>query len=100
MRSALRSSVSVKAVSVIGVLLLYDGEHLAGCDLPAHSHRELTDHAVVRRGDGVLHLHRLEHEHRVTGVNSLTLLDGEAYDDPGHRREQRAAGDLVGGIGE
>ncbi len=49
---------------------------------------------------GVLHLHRLEHQHRVAGGDLLARLDGEAYDGAGHRREQRAARHLVGGVHE
>ena len=48
----------------------------------------------------MLHLHRLQHQHRVTRGDLLALLDHDLHDAAGHRREQRTAGHLLGRVEE
>ena len=59
-----------------------------------------ADHAGVRRADGVLHLHRLEDQHRLAGGDRGADLDGDADDGARHRREQRTARHRVGRVDE
>ena len=75
-------------------------QDLPGRDLRPGLDVDLGDRAVVRRGHGVLHLHRLEHEDDVAGGDLRPGLDRDPDDRAGHRREQRAARDRVGGVGE
>ena len=49
-----------------------------------------AEHAVGRRGDGVLHLHRLQPDQRLTGRDGVTDLRAEPDDVAGHGRHQRS----------
>ena len=94
----MRSSVSVKrGHSVCPSDYCQD---FPGRDLRAGLDVDLGDRAGVRRGHGVLHLHGLEHEDDVAGGDLRPGLDRDPDDRAGHRREQRAARDRVGGVGE
>src|SRR5438067_11285613 len=77
-RMARRSSCSARASAVIAwrsatgalpVALLVvagdHGDHLVDVDLAAHLHQDLGHRAVAAGADGVLHLHGLDHHHRV-----------------------------------
>ena len=68
------------------------GHHLTDLDV------DRLDHAVARRGEVVLHLHRLEDEERVAAPDALASPDverdddaGDVGDDESRRRARRTA---------
>ena len=77
-----------------------DGEHGADVDLLAGLHRQLGDDAGRRGVDLVLHLHRLQPQQRLAALDPIADGDDDAGHGAGHRGEQRAGGDVVGGVGE
>src|SRR5260221_7997180 len=58
---------------------------------------DFLHHAVCRRRDGVLHLHRLEHQKRVALRHPSTRLRHHLDDPAGHRRGERARTRVLGG---
>ena len=98
LRSAWRSSDSLKLL-VISVSSTTASTSPAATCAPGFTSISVT---VPGAGgpDGVLHLHRLEDEHRLAGLDLLALLDRDADDGAGHRRQQAAAGDRVGRVDE
>src|SRR3954447_23549713 len=71
------------------LFLRYDDEHGARLDLLTWLHPHLGDPAGRGRGDGVLHLHRLEHDERLPDGPLRAVLDENPHDRPGHRRDER-----------
>src|SRR3954468_15651637 len=71
------------------LFLRYDDEHGARLDLVTWLHTHLGDPAGHGRGDGVLHLHRLEHDERLPDGHLHAVLDENPHDRPGHRRDER-----------
>ena len=57
-----------------------------GIDLPVHRRQHLTDRPGIRGTDRGLHLHRLEHHQRLTGLDLITDRD---RDSNYHRRSRR-----------
>src|SRR3954454_7358111 len=57
------------------LFLRYDDEHRARLDLLTGLHPHLDDAARRRRGHGVFHLHRLEHDQRLPGRDVGPRLD-------------------------
>ena len=80
--------------------LLHYARTCSGGDLRAGLYVDLGDRAGVRRGHGVLHLHRLQDQHGVAGLDPCALLDHDLHDRARHRREQAAGGHRVGGVAE
>src|SRR3954468_6319335 len=74
------------------LFLRYDDEHRARLDLLTGLHPHLGDRARCRRGDGVLHLHRLQHDERLPSGDVRAGLDEHPHDRPGHGRDERARG--------
>src|SRR3954447_13473612 len=74
------------------LLLCHDDEHRARLDLLTGLHPHLGDRARCRRGDGVLHLHRLQHDQRLPSSDVRAGLDEHPHDRPGHGRDGRARG--------
>src|SRR3954470_20156910 len=72
------------------LFLRYDDEHRARLDLLTGLHPHLGDRARCRRGDGVLHLHRLQHDERLPSGDVRAGLDEHPHDRPGHGRDERA----------
>src|SRR5690606_27321797 len=52
---------------------------------------DFRHHAVMRRGDGVLHFHGLEHEQRLPLGNALVLGDADDLHQSGHGCAQAVA---------
>ena len=77
-----------------------DGEHGADLDLLSLRDRQFGHDAVGRGVDPVLHLHRLEPQDRLAGLHAVADRHRDPDDRAGHGREQRAGGDLVGGVDE
>ncbi len=102
LRSAWRSSDSLKLLLTLCLLrcFLDHCQDLTGGDLRTGLHVDLGHRARAGCPDGVLHLHRLEDEHRLPGLDLLALLDRDADDGAGHRRQQAAARDRVGRVDE
>src|SRR3954468_9839132 len=72
------------------LFLCYDDEHRARLDLLSGLHPHLRDRAGRRRGDGVLHLHRLEHDQSLSCGHVCARLDEHPHDRPRHGRDERA----------
>src|SRR5947209_11374978 len=72
--------------------LFHDGEHGARLDLLPGLHPHLGHAAGRRRVHAVLHLHRLEHDHRLPRGDGVAGSDEHAHDQPRHRGRQRAGG--------
>src|SRR4051794_41779677 len=70
------------------LFLRYDDEHGARLDLLPWLHSHLGDPAGRGRCDGVLHLHRLEHDERLPDGHLRAVLDENPHDRPGHRRDE------------
>ena len=66
-------------------------EHLVAAHLIADGDVERHD-AVVRRDDGVLHLHRLDRDDAVAGAHGRAVGDVHGDDGAGHRRAQLRVG--------
>ena len=47
-------------------------------------------------GDGLLHLHRLEHDDEVTGLDDGAAFDGDLHDRPLHRAGEAVTGRRCG----
>ena len=76
------------------------GEDGADVDLLAGVDVQFGEHAVGRRGDGVLHLHRLQPDHRLAGGDRVADRGADPDDRAGHRRQQRTLRDGGVRIGE
>ena len=101
LRSSWRSSVSVNVAHACSSSSFVNyGQDLAGRDLRPGLDVELGDRAVGRRGDGVLHLHGLEHEHDVARLTSSPSATATLTTVPGIGASRLAARHRVGGIGE
>src|SRR5439155_16174384 len=72
-----------------GRRLLDDGDRVARVDSPALGHVQLLDLAGGRRGDLVLHLHRLDHADQGALVDLGALLHGHLEHGALKRRDQR-----------
>src|SRR5919106_4063983 len=70
--------------------LLDDGDGVAGGDRAALGDGQLLDGARARRGDLVLHLHRLDHADERALVNLGALLDSDLEHCPLKRRDDGA----------
>src|SRR3954471_18121059 len=68
----------------------YDDEHRARLHLLSGLHPHLGDRAGRRRGDGVLYLHRLEHDQSLSGSHPCARFDEHPHDRPRHRSDERA----------
>src|SRR5712691_2194492 len=63
----------------------------AGGDRLADLDGKLADDAVLVRGERLLHLHRLEHDHRLACRDALALGRDDLDDRALHRADQRVA---------
>src|SRR5690554_7447374 len=72
---------------------LHDVEQqVTGCDGCADGRVQARDNAVLVRGEGLLHLHGLEHEYEVSLDDLVSLGDRELDDGCLHGRFHRVAG--------
>src|SRR4030095_2955447 len=68
--------------TLIEASLLQHGDYVAFLDSLPLLHPDLLDRAGARRLDGDLHLHRLEHDHRVAGRHPVARLRRDLEDHP------------------
>ena len=73
------------------IALLDDDDDVARADRLAGGDLDLGDGAGLVGGDVVLHLHRLEHAHGLTGLDRLTDLHEHLHDGALHRDGDPAA---------
>src|SRR5579859_3691339 len=76
---------------------LNDQQHSVALDGGSGAGPQVTNHAVDRRGEHMLHLHRFEHEQPGTCGDLLTLGDVDGDDGAGHRCGHRPGGALLAG---
>ncbi len=72
-----------------GALLPVNHQQVLGVDLAAGADQHLGDGAVALGVERGFHLHRLDGEEHVAGLDVLAGLDGERRDDARHRRRRR-----------
>src|SRR5437764_1301816 len=70
--------------------LLDDDQHVAGAHRVTGRDADLLHGAAPLGVDVVLHLHRLEHEQRLAGLDGVTLRDEHLHDRALHRRADGA----------
>ena len=75
-------------------------EDLAGADLLPRLGPEFGQHAVGGRADGLLHLHRLQHQDRLARGDHRAGFGQHPQDQAGHRGQQRPGGRQLGRIAE
>ena len=92
-RSELSSVIKTTRVTPRAERLLQLGEDGALGDGGAGFDREAGDDAGLVRVDGVLHLHRLEHDDQVPGGHCLAFLHGDLH----HRALHRGGDGVTGG---
>src|SRR5690606_28730497 len=68
-------------------------QHLTLADRVADRARQTGNRARLVRRDRVFHLHRLEHDHQLAGLDLLAVLHRQLDDRPLHRCGHRVAGD-------
>ena len=76
--------------------LAHLGEYGPSWDEGALLERERVDHPGVGCCDGLLHLHRLEHEEELSLLDFLALIDEHFHDRTGHRGCEAGGGIGVG----
>src|SRR5690348_2160544 len=99
--SAARSAAS--AVMSAGTSLFSRFEYrkdLAGADLLPRLGPEFGQHAAGGRADGLLHLHRLQHQDRLARGDYRAGFGQHPQDQAGHRGQQRPGGRQLGRIAE
>src|SRR5918995_2908782 len=105
MRSAISPRLAINSFW-IGILLADDHKGLIELDRLGIGDEDLLDHSAARRGDRVHHLHRLDDQQSVAGLDRLADLDerlgtglGRQEGGADDRRLDRLAGNLLGGRG-
>ena len=84
---------------VVGLDRFDAEQRRAGVDLHVAGHEHVTHAPADRRGDGDLHLHRLDHTEAVAGLDDVVGRDVDADDERRRRRPHDAgvvAGEAVG----
>ncbi len=102
MRSAWRSSLSTKAFvgHWLSFRVVHTGEYGADVDLLARFDVEFDEHTVARGGHGVFHLHGLQPDQRLAGLDGVAYRGTDAQHRARHGGEQRTVRDRGGRIGE
>ena len=83
-----------------GTIKAEDGQDLAGADLLPRLGPKFGQHAVGGRADGLLHLHRLQHQDRLARGDHRARFGQHPQDQAGHRGQQRPGGSQLGRIAE